>query len=130
MVQNCSLSPHPTPNVLSTFISSWRKFANEGTCVIKERKRCHKDENEGRGKADGEVRGEDESSVGVLKLHGREKMSFSDTVRHKWAGGRRKKILKKKRKCKLVGKNQEGELQYGRHITSARKVVTKMRVFD
>lgn len=98
MVQNCSLSPHPTPNVLSTLISSWRKFANEGTCVIKERKRCHKDENEGRGKADGEVRGEDESSVGVLKLHGREKMSFSDTVRHKWAGGRRKKIYKKKKK--------------------------------
>lgn len=97
MVQNCSLSPHPTPNVLSTLISSWRKFANEGTCVIKERKRCHKDENEGRGKADGEVRGEDESSVGVLKLHGREKMSFSDTVRHKWAGGRRKKDIKRKK---------------------------------
>lgn len=55
-------------------------------------------------------------------------MSFSDTVRHKWAGGRRKKDIK--RKCKLAGKNQEGELQYGRHITSARKVVTKMRVFD
>lgn len=38
----------------------------KGLPVVKERKRCHKDENERRGRADREVRGDYDSSVGVL----------------------------------------------------------------